>query len=110
MDDKASRREAVKAYKERQEVGGLYRIVNGKTGWKGPVLATQNLVGVRNRFEFGKKTGACFDSGVAEQWAKEGSADLEFLEVERLERKPEQSSREFREELSALLALWKEEA
>ncbi len=106
MEDKASRRDAVKAYKERQEVGGLYRIVNAKTGWKGPVVATPNLAGIRNRFEFGKKTGACFDSSVAEQWAKEGGTDLEFLEVERLERKPEQSPEDFKEELSALLALW----
>ncbi len=106
MDGKAARREAVKAYKERKEVGGLYRIVSTKSGWQGPLMGTPNLEGARNRFEFGKKTGACFDSSAAAQWAQDGPEAFEFVEVERLEKKPEQSSGEFREEIAAMLEMW----
>ncbi len=108
MSEKQGRRDAIRAYKEREEIGGLYRIVNTATGDATPLMATPNMAGQRNRFEFGKTTGACFDSSVQDQWNQYGPSAFEFVEVERLKRKPEQSVAEFRDELQALLTLWAE--
>ncbi len=109
MDDKKNRRAAIAAYKEkaREEVGGLYRIVNTKNGWQSELIATPNLAGQRNRFQFGKDTNACFDRAAEAQWKEYGAEAFEFVEVEQLAKKPDMSVQEFREELEALLEIWK---
>lgn len=108
MSDQAGRREAIKAYKERMEVGGLYRIVNTKTGWATQLMATPNLEGQKNRFEFSKRTGSPLDSTLRDEWAKHGPDAFQFEEVERLTQKPGQSPADFREELSTLLKLYRQ--
>ena len=109
MEGKQSRREAAKAYKEREIYGGLYRIVNTVTGWTSPLTVTQNLDGKMNSFQFGVRTNSCFDPSLQGQWAAYGPAAFELVVLERLKKKPGQDSRAFREELQALLALWREE-
>lgn len=108
MSDREKRRDAVKAYKERKETGGLYRIVNRETGWLSPLCVTMNLEGVRNRFIFAQRTGTQVESMLREQWRQYPPDVFAFEEVERLEKKPEQSSGEFREELEALLAMYEQ--
>lgn len=108
MPNHDERKKAIQAYKERKEVGGLYRIINTQTGWKSELAATVNMQGSKNRLEFSKKTNACFDKLMEAEWKQCGPEAFEFVEVEILEKKPEQSTVEFREELADLLTLWQE--
>jgi len=106
MSEKSDRREMTRAYKERMEVGGLYRIVNTITGFTGPVAATPNLRGMANRLAFSRHTKTCFDQALSDIWEKTRGEGFSMEEIERLERKPEQTAAEFAEELKALLDLY----
>lgn len=108
MEEKKNRREAAKAYKERQPVGALYRIVNTATGWQSKLMVTPNLEGKMNSFRFGVNTNCCFDPCIQEQWNAYGPGAFALEVVERLTKKPELDGPAFREELAALLALWEE--
>lgn len=108
MPDKSDRREMVRAYKERVEVGGLYRIVNTVTGFTGPVAVTPNLRGIKNRLAFSRHTKTCFDQALSDIWEETRGEGFEIEEIERLERKPEQTAAEFAKELKALLDLYLE--
>ena len=105
---KEDRKKALKAFKEREEVGGLYRIRNTQTGWESPLCATPNLGGMRNRLQFAQKTNTNFDTMLKSQWEVYGPHAFSFVVVEELVKKPEQTTAEFREELAALLALHEE--
>lgn len=110
MPSNEARRKAIRAYKEREEVGGLYKYVNTETGWESAVMATPNLEGQQNRLQFAQKTGVPFDNAMREQWNASGPNAMAFVTVEKLAKKPEQTPAEFREELAALLKLWTEDA
>ncbi|MDL2234836.1 GIY-YIG nuclease family protein [Christensenellaceae bacterium OttesenSCG-928-L17] len=102
------RKAAARAYKEQATVGGLYRIHNTKTGWKSAILATPNMQGQRNKLAFSKKTNAVFDPSFQAQWTQYGADAFELEELELLKQKPDQSTKEFREDLAALLELWEQ--
>lgn len=108
MSSQDARRKAIRAYKEREETGGLYRVVNLQTGWKSPVAATPNLQGQRNKFQFAQRTHTRFEEMLRGEWETYGPEAFAFEEVERLVKKPEMTTKEFREELEALLALHQE--
>lgn len=110
MEGKKNRREAVKAYKERETYGGLYRIVNNVTGWQSPFMVTPNIDGKLNSFQFGVSTNSCFDPSLQAQWTEYGAQAFELVVLERLKKKPELDGSAFREELQALIALWQEDA
>lgn len=104
-----ARKQARRAYKERQELGGLFRIVNTQSGWESPLMAATDLQGRKNRFAFAQKTRACFDEALREQWAAYEPEVFAFVEVERLAKKPEMTAAAFIEELNVLLAMHRQE-
>lgn len=106
MTSNEQRKEALKAYKEREEVGGLYRIVHRAGGWESPLCATPNLQGQENKLRFTKKTDTCTDSMLKEPWSRLSHDGFAFVVVEKLVKKPEMTPAEFREELADLLKLW----
>lgn len=108
MPSHEEKKKAIQAYKDREEVGGLYRIAHPAKGWQSALAATPNLAGMRNRLEFAKKTNTRFDKLLEGVWEEYGPEGFEFVEVERLAKKPETSTADFREELAELLALWQE--
>lgn len=108
MNKHEQRKKALQAYKERDVIGGVYRIVNTQTGWQSPLVATTNLEGHRNRLAFAKKTNTRFDEMLRDEWAKYGPEPFELVAVEQLVKKPEMSQADFIDELDALLALWRE--
>lgn len=108
MNTNEARKKALRAYKEREEIGGLYRIINTNTGWQSPITATPNLEGMKNRLAFAKKTNTRFDESLKGAWEAEGPDGFELVEIERLAKKPEMTIAEFREELADLLTLWME--
>lgn len=103
------RKQARKAYKESESLGGLFRIVNTESGWESPLMATTDLQGRKNRLAFAKKTHTRFDETLREQWAAYAPEVFEFVEVERLSKKPEMTAAAFIEELNVLLAMYRQE-
>lgn len=108
MSRSEEQKKAIRAYKEREQIGGIYRVVNRKTGWQGPLSAAPDLEGKRSLLAFAKKTNSCFDPALQAQWASSDPEDFEFVEVERLKQKPGMTTLEFREDLRELLSLWQE--
>ncbi len=108
MDKKQDRRQIIRAYKESDQIGGIFQIVNTKTGWKSGLQSTVNLQGQKNRLQFAKETNCCFDRLIEEQWKQYGGDAFVFQEIETLKKKPDQTGKEFGADLAELLALWKE--
>ncbi|MEL7603001.1 MAG: GIY-YIG nuclease family protein [Bacillota bacterium] len=116
MANKPDRRAIIRAYKEMDDIGGVYRYVNTKTGWKSAPQATPNLKGQKSKLEFAKvmKIGQdssadpFMDRELQEQWKEYGCECFELEVLETLKRQPEQTTKEFREDLVQLLSLWRE--
>lgn len=105
MESKQRRKEALREYKERKVIGGLYKIVNTQTGDAFPLSMTANLQGIQNRFTLAKTSPMAFNLSMSAAFAQYGMDAFELQVVETLEKKPEHSDEEFHEELAALLAL-----
>lgn len=115
MGNKPDRRAAIRAYKEMDDIGGVYRFVNTKTGWKSKPQSTPNLKGQRSRLDFAKSnisqalpTDPFMEKELQAQWKEYGGQCFEMEVLETLKRQPEQTTKEFREDLSELLSLWQE--
>ena len=105
--DKQSRRELVSGYKQREVIGGICAVTCSATG-KSLLRAEPNLDGAQNRFCFFTSTGMCPDILLQRDWAQHGKDAFRFEELEMLEKKPQQSPAEFKDDLAALLELWRE--
>lgn len=115
MGNKPDRRAIIRAYKEMDDIGGVYRYVNTKTGWKSAPQATPNLKGQKSKLEFAKamhigqdSSDPFMDPELQEQWKEYGCECFELEVLETLKRQPEQTTKEFREDLAQLLSLWRE--
>ncbi|HML45171.1 MAG TPA: hypothetical protein PKE04_00295 [Clostridia bacterium] len=108
MQDRASRRAASRAYKAQEDIGGIFRIAHQPSGWQTPLLWTPNLEGERNKLQFAKRVDAPVRMELQAIWGKVDRSGFELIELEQLKRKPDQTAEEFREDLKALLDLWKE--
>lgn len=96
------------AYKEREKIGGIYQITDEISG-KFWLDFAQDVMKVENRFSFMKKTNQPFSLLMSEDWKKDGKDAFSFKVIEKLIKKPEQTDREFKEELITLLEMKKEE-
>ncbi len=105
--DKAQRKKLISDYKERPVTGGVFLIVNDVTG-RVLLLAERDLQGSRNKFQFAQSTNLCAYGKLGEDWRKYGPEAFRFELLEELEKKPEQTPREFQEDLDTLAQLWRE--
>ena len=105
--EKERRRELVRRYKEQPVRGLVYAIENRVTGRR-LVLAETNPAGSRNHFAFSQLTGDCPRSELAADWQTYGPQAFALVELEEIEKKPEQELAQFREDLAALRELWQE--
>ena len=81
--DKAQRRAASAAYKERPPAWGVYVIRCTTTGrqWVG---ASRHLDTQQNSFWFALRTGGCLNKALQSAWAESGEAAFVFEELHRL--------------------------
>ena len=105
--EKSRKKELVETYKSRKIIGGVYAIVCTDSGEKW-LCSTHNLAGHQNRFEFSQATNACPESVMRSAWQQYGAAAFQFTILQALEKKEEQSDREFREEIKLLHEIWME--
>jgi hypothetical protein len=103
MDRKA----IVNEYKQRKEVGGIFRILNTKNGMYFLDCAA-NLQAKQNGFDFMIATNSCMHYELKAAWAEFGSGSFTFEVLEQIEKKKDQSAAEFNEDLVTLLGFWKE--
>ena len=106
IQSREERRKVIQDYKQQEQVGGIYRIVNLCTGETVLLQATQNIAGQRNKLQFAKKTNCCCDRALEKQWAQYGGEAFDMQVLETLKKKPDQSTVEFKDDLALLLELW----
>ena len=95
------------AYRERKVIGGVYRIVNTENS--NILLApTADLQGAKNRFDFSLKTGSCVNLKIQKDWDEYGANAFTFEILEELEKKEDQTPKEFQEDLKVLQEMWQE--
>ena len=94
-------------YKNREVVGGVYRIFNTNND-RHFLAASSNLAGSKNRYDFAVSTDMCLLPSMKEDWKLYGAASFTFEILEELEKKAEQTIREFESDLETLRALWQE--
>ncbi len=102
-----SRKELLRAYKERRQTGGVYVIRNTATG-RVLLQSAPNLSGGRHRFEFALKTNSCVHHALEADWKKYGAGVFAFEPLETLEQGETQTNAAFLEDLKTLEALWDE--
>ena len=99
-----SRRDLREQYKERNVIGGVFAIKNSTNG-RLYIDATANLDGARNRFEFMRHIGSSFHFRLQEDWNRDGVDAFDFLILDELAKKPDQSDAEFMADLNGLKEL-----
>jgi len=94
-------------YKNRKMTGGVYRILNTENQ-RYFLAATNDLAGSNNRHNFAVSTNLCIIPAMKEDWKCYGSTAFVFESLEELEKKPEQTTQKFAEDLETLKEMWQE--
>ena len=101
MDTREKRKALQKAYKEADEIGcvALYEnLVNGKY----LIVGEPNLRGTESRFQFSKEMNGCAHMRLNGDWAVYGTEAFTLTILDTLKKGPDQTLREFKEDLEAL--------
>lgn len=101
------KKELIAAYKERKVVGCVYEIRCAGNGMC-LVKADSDASRAENRLAFAKSTNACFISALSKDWEDYGAESFSFRILETLEKKAEQTDREFAADLAAMAELLRE--
>jgi len=102
-----SRKDLAEQYKNREMVGGIYRIVcsgNGKY-W---LRAAKELKTSQNRFMFSLGIKSCPETCMIREWQAYGPEAFSFEVLEEVKREEDQTEKEFMEDIKVLLELWNE--
>ncbi len=94
-------------YKEKKALGAVYGLKNTQTG-KTLLLSTPNLGGAYNRFTFSKKNSSCIHPKLTQEWENPGPEFFIMEVYEELAKNPNQTQKDFLEDLKVLEDMWKE--
>lgn len=95
------------AWRERTVVGGVCAIRCTETN-RVLLSAVADPSGLRNRFQFSAATGSCTFLPLSADWNRYGAGSFTFTVLEELEKGADQTDAQFRADLEALAALWRE--
>jgi hypothetical protein len=95
-----------RAYKERKLRGGVYTIINTRSG-KYLIGHAANLASVRNRFQFAVSTGSAMHPKLRKDWGEQGADAFRLDVLEEVEQRPDQSQANFMDDLKTLEQLWR---
>lgn len=95
------RKQLSKDYRERVRRGGVYTITNTRNGRYVTGYAA-DVDSVRNRFQFALTTGSAMDSRLRDDWKVYGAAAFALEILAELEKRPDQSDRDFLDDLKTL--------
>lgn len=100
------RKKQLKAqYKERKIIGGVYRILNQRSG-RFYLNKTEDLQGTHNWFLSCCTTGICTHPRLVKEWNEYGKEPFTFEVLETWEKDVSQSADEFNADLKELLEIW----
>lgn len=102
-----NRKEIIAKYKERPVTGGVYRIINTKTG-KYLLTSDIDLKACENLFNFSVATGSCVKMKLQKDWDKFGGKAFTFEVLDELKKKPDQELKDFAEDLKTLEEMWRD--
>jgi len=101
------RKELKQAYKERKITGGVFIIKNNING-RILLDSAINIIGSKNRFDFSKATGSCVNLKLASDWKEFGKDAFTFEILEEIEKKEDQTEKDFGEDVKLLEEIWME--
>ena len=105
--DKAERKKLIQNAVETKVVGAIYAVKNTVNG-KVLIDVTGELQGTINRFEFLKQMNDPFSMKLRADFVKLGKEAFVLEILETLDKKPEQTLQEFKEDLKLLKEMWLE--
>lgn len=98
------KKQLIAAYKQRRAAGGLHLLENIASG-RCLLLPTPDVAGAENRFAFARKTKTPPHPKVKD-WGDGSGFRITLLDT--LEKEEDWDNRQYREQLQALAALWRE--
>jgi hypothetical protein len=101
------RKELKDAYKQRKIIGGIYRVMNTRTGMYlfGYV---PDIQAKQNAFSFSVSSNVVFDNRLRQDWESLGGGSFSFEVLETLDKKKDQTQEQFVEDLKTLAEIWDE--
>ena len=103
----ADKKELKAEYLQRLRLGGVFSIENKVTG-KLFLGSGVDLKSCENRYSFSKSTGGCSYLKMQDDWNQYGPEAFSFSVLETLEKKNEQTDKEFLQDIKTLEELWRE--
>lgn len=95
------RKRLSKDYRERVRRGGVYSITNARNGRYLTGYAA-DLDSARNRFQFALTTNSAVDPRLRDDWKAYGATAFTLEILAQLEKRPDQSDRDFLDDLKTL--------
>jgi len=105
--DRQSKKDMTAAYKEKKKTGGIYAVRNRVTG-RVLLGAAPDIEGFRNRFAFSQATDSCVQPKLCDDWNTYGASSFVLEVLETLDKKIDQTDREFTDDMAVLKELWLE--
>jgi hypothetical protein len=106
MDTREKRKSLQRAYKEADEMGCVSLYENHVNG-KYLIIGEPNRHGAESRFQFSKSIGSCAHMLLTEDWKIYGPDAFTLTILDTLKKDPEQTLKEFKEELAALADMYR---
>ena len=106
MDTRERRKELQRAYKETAEIGCVSLYENHQNG-RYLIIGEPCLRGAESRFAFSKATGSCGRLEFAADWEACGPDAFTMTVLDTLKKDPDQTPRDFKEELAALADMYR---
>lgn len=107
MGKSEHQKELLAAYKERKVLGGVC-CVTCTQNQKRLILGAIELKSQRNRFELALATDSPMLPSMGGDWQEYGGAAFTFEVLEELEKRPDQSDRDFSADVKLLAEIWRE--
>ncbi len=105
MESLNAKKELIRDYKEKKQLGCVYLLKNQQNG-KALLLTAADLAGAENRFHFAQQTRSCVHPKLQQDWGDGSQFVMELVET--LERPEDGDNKSFAGELKELAQLCKE--
>lgn len=106
MDTRERRKALQKAYKD-QETIGCVALYENKANGRYLIVGEPNRKGAESRFQFAQQTNTCAHMLLQQDWEKYGAQAFTLTILDTLKKDPEQTPKEFKEEVQALAEMYK---
>lgn len=105
--DKLTKKDLKDRYKNREVIGGVYRIICNESGnfW---LKSCVDMQSAKNRFTFSVNMNTFPEAGMLEDWKKFGADSFSLEVLEEIKKKETQSDKEFSDDVDLMFEIWTE--